>query len=102
MSTDTRNNPTICFASSLEHALQKPAELLEAASHLDSTPVWLKDGWMVGAYGRLLFWVPPASQEQPFHYLGTTLVIPGGLEIDLSRMAHGEDWANCWDAITRK
>ncbi|KAG1864608.1 WD40-repeat-containing domain protein, partial [Suillus tomentosus] len=50
------------------------------------------DGWMVGAYGRLLFGVPPASRKQPF-YNPRTVFVSGGLEIDLSRMAHGEDWS---------
>ncbi|KAG1864621.1 WD40-repeat-containing domain protein, partial [Suillus tomentosus] len=98
MSTDTQNNPTICFASSLEHALQNPAELLADTSHLYPTPAMpANDGRMEGAYGRLLFWVPPASRKQPFYNPRTVLVMPSGLEIDFSRMAHGEDWLNCRD-----
>ncbi|KAG2064159.1 WD40 repeat-like protein, partial [Suillus decipiens] len=62
------------------------------ASHhnLNSTTVLLKnDGWTVGANRRLLFWVPPASR-QPFYSPQTLFVMPSGLDIDLSRMAHGE------------
>ncbi|KAG2052469.1 hypothetical protein BDR06DRAFT_1009526 [Suillus hirtellus] len=118
MFTNSRNNRTICFASSLEHALQNPdelledvstelpedasAELLDGTSHLDSTLVALKNGWMKGAYHRLLFWVPPPSREQPIYSLRTVLIIPSGQEIDLSRMAHGEGWSNCRDVITCK
>ncbi|KAG2748431.1 hypothetical protein P692DRAFT_20733605, partial [Suillus brevipes Sb2] len=80
------------------HALPNPAELLEGSHHeSDSTPVLLDDGWVAGADRRLLFWVPPASRR-PFYYPGVALVIPSGLEIDLSRMAHGEHWSNCRDA----
>ncbi|KAG2073546.1 WD40 repeat-like protein, partial [Suillus decipiens] len=61
-----------------------------------SIPVSLEDdGWMVGPDRRLLFWVPPASREEPFYSPGTVLVIPNGVDIDLSRMAHGEHWSNC-------
>ncbi|KAG2065808.1 WD40 repeat-like protein, partial [Suillus decipiens] len=51
------------------------------------------DGWIVGADRRLLFWVPPASQQQPFYSPGLVFVMPSGLEIDLSHMAHGEHWS---------
>ncbi|KIK38463.1 hypothetical protein CY34DRAFT_392632 [Suillus luteus UH-Slu-Lm8-n1] len=90
---------TICFSSSLEHALQNSAELLETTSHVFN-PTGLgvpKDGWMVGADRRLLFWVPPPTREKPLYHPGTVFVIPSGLEIDLSRMSHGEHWANCRD-----
>jgi WD40 repeat protein len=100
-STNTWNNRTICIASSFKYALHDPAELLEDISHHDfnSTPVLMEDdGWMIGANRRLLFWVPPASREQPFYSLRTALVIPSGLEFDLSCMAHGENWSNCRDA----
>ncbi|KAG1815703.1 uncharacterized protein BJ212DRAFT_1358125 [Suillus subaureus] len=102
MLANTRNNHAICFASSLELALYNPAELLESTSHhdLNSTPVLLKDGWMVGADRRLLFWVPPPSRQQPFYSPRTVFVIPSGQEIDLSRMAHGEHWSNCRDVAT--
>ncbi|KAG2105116.1 uncharacterized protein F5147DRAFT_614933 [Suillus discolor] len=101
MFTNTRNNPSICFASSLEYALQNPAELLEDTSYLHATPAKpADDGWMVvGAYHRLLFWIPPASR-QTFYNPRTVLVMPSGLDIDLSRMAHGEDWSNCRDVVT--
>ncbi|KAG2150642.1 uncharacterized protein EDB93DRAFT_1327917 [Suillus bovinus] len=104
MLTNTWNYRTICFPSRLEYALQNSAELLEGTSHVKTTPVVLEDdGWMVGAYRRLLFWVPPASRENPFYSLGTVLAIPPlGLDIDLSRMAHGEHWSNCRDLSTCK
>jgi hypothetical protein len=56
-----------------------------------------KDGWMVGADRRLLFWVPSPSREQLLYHPGTAFMITSGLEIDLSRMSHGERWANCRD-----
>jgi hypothetical protein len=100
MPTNTWNNRIIYFASSLKYALPNPSELLKGSRHeSNSTPVVLEDdGWMVGVDRRLLFWVPPTSQQEPLYTPGTVLVIPSGLEIDLSRMAHGEHWSNCRDA----
>ncbi|KAG2156395.1 hypothetical protein DEU56DRAFT_723183 [Suillus clintonianus] len=106
MSTNTCNNPVICFASNLEHALRNSAELLESTSrhssesYYNSNSVLLDDdGWMAGPHGRLLFWVPPASRQHSFiaYAPGTVLVITKRQELDLSRMAHGQHWSNCRD-----
>ncbi|KAG2138074.1 uncharacterized protein EDB93DRAFT_728383 [Suillus bovinus] len=95
MLTDTRNNRTICFPPRFEYAPQNPAKILEGTSHLNPTLVVLEDGgWIAGACRRLLCWVPPASRAEPFYSLGLVLMIPIGLDIDLSRMAHGEHWSN--------
>ncbi|KAG2753444.1 hypothetical protein P692DRAFT_20722340, partial [Suillus brevipes Sb2] len=85
-------------ASSLEHALRhNPAVLLETTSHefYSTGPVLLKDGCIVGADRRLIFWVPSPAREQPLYHPGTVFVIPSGLEIDLRRMTYGG--ANCRD-----
>jgi hypothetical protein len=91
----------ISFASSLEHALRNLVELLGTTSHkFNATGLVVPhDGWMVGAGGRLLFWVPPASRGQLLYYpvSALVLVMPSGLGIDLSRMSHGERWATCRD-----
>jgi len=104
MSPITWNHHFISFSSSfkLEHALCNPTDLLEGNSQQDSnsTPFWLRqaDGWMMGPDRRLLFWVPPASRYA-FYTPRTSLVIPrGGVELDLSRMAHGTRWSDCRDA----
>ncbi|KAG2089317.1 uncharacterized protein F5147DRAFT_587190, partial [Suillus discolor] len=56
------------------------------------------DGWVMGPNYQLLFWVPPASRC-PFYFPGTVMVVPrGGVELDLSRMAHGMRWSSCRDA----
>ncbi|KAG2093909.1 uncharacterized protein F5147DRAFT_585230, partial [Suillus discolor] len=53
------------------------------------------DGWMIGPDRQLLFWVPPGLRE-PFYTPRTALVLPkGNVELDLSRMAHGERWSDC-------
>ncbi|KAG1799539.1 hypothetical protein EV424DRAFT_1332529, partial [Suillus variegatus] len=55
-----------------------------------------EDGWIMGPNRRLLFWVPPASRD-PFYTPPTALVIPkGGVELDLSRIAHGTHWQDCY------
>ncbi|KAG2071886.1 hypothetical protein BDR04DRAFT_1097503 [Suillus decipiens] len=49
------------------------------------------DGWWEPIVGpRLLFWVPPAFQQQPLYSPRTVFVTSSGQEIDLSCMAHGE------------
>ncbi|KAG2749786.1 hypothetical protein P692DRAFT_20731413, partial [Suillus brevipes Sb2] len=55
-------------------------------------------GWMMGPNHRLLFWVPPASREAFRYNPWTALVIPrGGPKLDLSRMAHGTRWQQCYE-----
>ncbi|KAG1796529.1 uncharacterized protein BJ212DRAFT_1362789, partial [Suillus subaureus] len=94
----TSNNHFICFSPNSVRALRSTFELTEGASHDDrsSTPFVLNvdNGWVVGPKHRLLFWVPPTSRHS-FWSPGTALVIPGGPELDLSRMAHGQHWQQC-------
>ncbi|KAG2118692.1 WD40-repeat-containing domain protein [Suillus discolor] len=98
---NTCNARLIFFSSNLEYALPNPADLLETASHHDShsTPFLLQpNGWIMGPNHQLLFWVPPLSRY-PFYSPGTAIVIPrGGVELDLSHMAHGMRWSSCRDA----
>ncbi|KAG2140170.1 hypothetical protein DEU56DRAFT_735344 [Suillus clintonianus] len=102
ISTSTQKNHFICFSSTLGYALRNPADILEGTLHhdSDSTPFLLgADGWASGPSRRLLFWVPPASRQSFLYNPWTALVIPRGcIELDLSRMAHGEHWSNCRDA----
>ncbi|KAG1784533.1 uncharacterized protein HD556DRAFT_1251231 [Suillus plorans] len=95
------NHPLISFSPSLKHALPNPADLLEPTSDhpSNSNPFLLQpDGWIMGPRYELLFWVPPASQTV-FYSPDTAMVIPrGGVELDLSCMAHGTRWSSCRDA----
>ncbi|KAG2055001.1 WD40 repeat-like protein, partial [Suillus hirtellus] len=97
---NTANNDFISFSSNLTHVLRDTTELLACTPHDDrrSTFTFLgDDGWMTGPNRRLLFWVPHASRE-PFYNPWTALVIPrGGVELDLSRMAHGTRWKHCYE-----
>jgi len=55
-----------------------------------------EDGWIKGPHGQLLLWVPQ-NHRQPFYTPCTRLVIPRGcVELDLSRMAHGKNWQQCF------
>ncbi|KIK34848.1 hypothetical protein CY34DRAFT_812616 [Suillus luteus UH-Slu-Lm8-n1] len=96
---NTANDGFISFSSNSTHALRDTTELLAGAPHDDcrSTFRFLReDGWMVGPNGRLLFWIPPASRN-PFYNPWTALVLPrGGPELDLSSMAHGTRWQQCY------
>ena len=98
-STNSSNNPFVCFSPTPNHALSDPAELIEGAPYryYQSTSFLLEDdGWMVAPNSPLLFWVPPGSRR-PFHNAWTAWSMPRGNEIDLSRMAHGQHWQNCRD-----
>ncbi|KAG2094216.1 uncharacterized protein F5147DRAFT_642358 [Suillus discolor] len=50
----------------------------------------------MGPNRRLLFWVPPTSRR-PFYTPRTAFLIPRGVELDLSRMAHGTRWQDCYN-----
>ncbi|KAG2142737.1 WD40-repeat-containing domain protein [Suillus bovinus] len=89
------NDAFICFSSDLTHALCDTAELLARTPLDDHTFVLGDDGWVLGPNEQLLFWVPPGSRE-PFYNSRTALVVPrGGVELDLSQMAHGTRWQRC-------
>ncbi|KAG1794787.1 WD40-repeat-containing domain protein [Suillus plorans] len=93
---NTANDDFISFSSNpTTHALRDTAELLAGTSYDDHTFVLGEDGWAMGPNRRLLFWVPPASRKL-FYNPRTVLVIPrGGVELDLSCMAHGTRWQHC-------
>ncbi|KAG6330292.1 hypothetical protein ID866_8798 [Astraeus odoratus] len=54
------------------------------------------DGWIVGRNGPALLWIP--ITHYPFLYHPhSILIIPGNIvELDLSRMAHGSKWQQCF------
>ena len=55
-----------------------------------------EDGWIRGPHDQLLLWVP-VDKRVPFYNPGTGLVMPrGGIELDLSQMAHGSKWQACF------
>ncbi|KIN93865.1 hypothetical protein M404DRAFT_78983, partial [Pisolithus tinctorius Marx 270] len=57
------------------------------------------DGWIRGPKGRLLLWIPPTFWNK-FYSMWNTVVIPrGGIELDLSKMVHGNKWQQCFNAI---
>ncbi|KAG2135366.1 uncharacterized protein EDB93DRAFT_1092346, partial [Suillus bovinus] len=86
----------ISFSSNpTAHALCDTTELLAGTPHDDHTFALGGDGWVLGPNDRLLSWVPPASRKA-FYNPRTVLVIPrGGVELDLSIMAHGTGWQRC-------
>ena len=90
-----------CFSSHLENSLSNPVELYfdPGNNHfthpVPGTIILRDDGWVVGPHDHLLFWVPP--NYRPRLYLPSTmLIIPGGIQLDLSHMEHGRLWHNCY------
>jgi WD40 repeat protein len=57
----------------------------------------LQDGWVIGAAGELIFWVPPIHRQSLLR--PSNLVIIGGdstvTKLDLTHFVHGTRWAEC-------
>ncbi|KAL4081514.1 WD40-repeat-containing domain protein [Scleroderma yunnanense] len=90
----------ICFSSVPSHALQDDDGCLLQSFHgqqgFQKNVKLCKDGWIRGQNGQLLLWIPVPMRLQ-FFTIGTQLVIPRGCELDLSTMAHGKNWHECFD-----
>ncbi|KAG6329760.1 hypothetical protein ID866_9329 [Astraeus odoratus] len=55
-------------------------------------------GWVHGPTGQLILCIPPIYSVL-FCHVRNILVIPGSrLELDLSKMAHGSDWCQCFNS----
>ena len=96
---------SVKFSSSAAHALHDAQYLFvdtsEATEGDNKDLVHLQaDGWIVGPKGKLLLWVPPAYHSFYFYAPCTNLVLPrGGPELDLSQMAHGLTWHQCYTSV---
>ena len=94
-------HPPICFSSSVAHALHDAQSLFGDMSNVNGD-CWdlihlQHDGWIVGPNRKLLLWVPPSYNNMPLYTPWTHLIIPrGSPELDLSKMAHGPAWHECY------
>ena len=92
-------HPPIRFSSVSSHALHDREK--ELCSHdgqdFHQCVKLHADGWIKGEHGQLLLWVP-SPMAVPFYSMGTRLVISQGcVELDLSNMAHGFKWKECFE-----
>ena len=92
--------PPIRFSSVSSHALHDREKQL--CSHdeqdLHQCVKLHPDGWIRGQHGQLLLWVP-STMTKPFYSMCTRLVIPQGcVQLDLSKMAHGSKWQECFES----
>ena len=89
---------SVRFSSVLSHALDDREKLCfnDKGKQAFQQCVRLhEDGWIRGPHGQLLLWVP-VDKRDPFYNPHTTLILPrGGVELDLSQMAHGSKWQEC-------
>ncbi|KIM56977.1 hypothetical protein SCLCIDRAFT_192048 [Scleroderma citrinum Foug A] len=87
------------FSSSISHALQDSHLLfvdIPPESH-QVLPKLEEDGWVVGPNGQLLLWLPMMYRSLFLYSPLINLVIPrGSPELDLSKMAHGQTWHQCF------
>ena len=92
----------IHFSSSAAHALCDAQGLFIDMSNFNrdcrDLIHWQTDGWIVGPKGQLLLWVPPSYHTSFLYTPWTHLIIPrgNGPELDLSKMAHGPAWHECY------
>ncbi|KAI6022495.1 hypothetical protein BKA83DRAFT_4054680, partial [Pisolithus microcarpus] len=89
----------VYFSFTPDHALRDAEKLFDG---VDGAKDWRDlvrvepDGWIVGPKDRLLLWVP-LTHRSSLRLLRNTLMIPGGeMELDLSDMAHGDVWQECF------
>jgi len=100
LQSDTQN-PISChpirFSSLLTHALHDSEKLCFHHKQAFHQCVRLhEDGWIRSSHGQLVLWVP-AGKRIPFYNPCTRLVLPrGGVELDLSQMAYGSKWQECF------
>ncbi|KAG6327111.1 hypothetical protein ID866_11978 [Astraeus odoratus] len=87
----------LCFSTSQSHSLKNVVELLCCTQGKSKLLISLQDGgWILGPTGQLILWIPPIHSVL-FAHVYNVLVIPGGrLELDLSKMAHGCNWYQCF------
>lgn len=86
------------FSPSTHHALHDPPSVDSMIDRADPIRVG-EEGWVevVGARRYLLFWVPVHWRNTLWHYPpANVMTIPRGVEFDLSEMAHGSSWEECW------
>ncbi|KAL4073021.1 WD40-repeat-containing domain protein [Scleroderma yunnanense] len=89
---DDISKPHICFSSMASHKLN---DVQGFYGNIHKFTRLHKDGWIVGESSQLLLWIPPASRKS-FYSPQNILVIPrGGIQLDLSKMAHGSMWHQC-------
>ena len=99
-------SPPIDFSSSAAHALHDTHGLFVDISNINGDFQDLihlqNDGWIMGPNGQLLLLVPPSYCKSFFctpwiHQL----ISEGSPELDLSKMAHGSAWHECYTPVSK-
>lgn len=89
----------VYFSFTPDHALRDAEKLFDGVGDVKDWRDMIRvepDGWIVGPQKRLLLWVP-LTYRSSLRLLRNTLMIPkGGMELDLSDMAHGDVWQECF------
>ncbi|KAG6327757.1 hypothetical protein ID866_11332 [Astraeus odoratus] len=87
-------------------AFSPGGEYIASGSHDGTISVWSSeiisqvlwdDGWIVGPEARLLLWIPMMYRDRLW-FPRNTMVFPRGyVELDMSEMAHGGSWQECYN-----
>ncbi|KAL4065636.1 WD40-repeat-containing domain protein [Scleroderma yunnanense] len=93
----------IYFSSMASHALKGGESLLDKGfggeGKVHQNVRLHKDGWIRGSHSQLLLWIPH-DMQLPFYDMWTKMIIPKGVvELDLSQMAHGNKWVECFKLV---
>jgi len=92
-------HPSIRFSPTLSHVLHDKEKQLCCHDEQDFHQCvrLYPDGWIKGQHGQLLLWIP-STMTKPFYGMCTRLIIPQGcVQLDLSKMAHGSNWQECFE-----
>ena len=55
------------------------------------------DGWMCGAEGELLLWIPPPHRSSLIRPSDVWIVCEHETRLDFSSFMHGSNWATCYN-----
>ncbi|KAH7903262.1 hypothetical protein BJ138DRAFT_982739, partial [Hygrophoropsis aurantiaca] len=90
----------ISFSSDPKHALCNSTQLFEKLPGISQSGqafMLQSNGWVLGPAQQLLFWVPPASRQSFYSAFCNPVPAAGNyVMLDLSHMAHGRQWYNCY------
>ncbi|KAG6333110.1 hypothetical protein ID866_5976 [Astraeus odoratus] len=98
---------SVRFSSNKAHSLCDSQMLFQCLPskewNMECSPMPCKDGWVRGPNSELILWVPHVLQK-PFYSIHNTLVIPQSacIELDLSKMAHGNKWTMCFGPFSSR
>jgi len=73
-----------------------PSQFVKHSKHLGHSLFLKDDGWVVDSNDQLFLWVPPSYHPFYLYSPSTRLIIGNFPTLDISNMAHGTGWHQCF------